>query len=276
MSISRSLSAILVWRTKREIKFLQNLLKGVERNEQLGDIQMRLRSDKILQLCEYLREMRPGGWRPNILLSGTEHIDDALRHGVGVILWVVPARCSGLIVKKSLKEAGYSIAHFSRSFHGMSHSLYGRMVLNKIIVNSESKYLSHRLLVDDEENMRSVRWARKFLESGGILSISMSRLGKQRVTAKVLGSSIDLATGAPNLALRTGAVLLPVVTRPGGAGVFEVKVEPPIGPPAALNNRAEAICHMTAKFARILEREVGEVNPASPICWFVGIDADVG
>jgi lauroyl/myristoyl acyltransferase len=250
------------------------LLEGKEGNDRLRDIQVRLRSDKILQVCEYLREMRPGGWRPNISLSGKEYIDDALRQGIGVILWAVPARSSGLIVKRGLKEAGYSIAHLSRSFHGMSRSQYGRRVLNKIVVNSETKYLSHRVLVDETENIRAMRWASKFLKNGGILSISMSSLGRQRVRVKVLGSTITLATGAPNLALRTGAVLLPVVTRPGEAGVFEVKVEPPIEAPAALNNRSDAIYDMTAKFARILERELGEINPASPICWFVGRHAN--
>jgi lauroyl/myristoyl acyltransferase len=262
--ISRGLSAILPRRTEREISFLRCLFEGSGRSDRLDEIQLRLQSDKILQLFEYLREMRPGGWSPNISLTGTEHIDQALRKGVGVVLWVVLARSSGLIAKRSLKEAGYSIGHLSRSTHGMSRSYYGRMVLNKIIVNSETKHLSRRLLVDEPENMRSMRLTKELLKSGGILSVSMSGFGKQRVTVKVLGIRVGLATGAPNLALRTGAVLLPVVTRPGEAGVFEVKVEPPIEPPAA-SNRSDAICHMAAQFARILEREL-QINPASGMC----------
>jgi lauroyl/myristoyl acyltransferase len=142
------------------------------------------------------------------------------------------------------------------------------LVLNRIIVRSETKYLTRRVLVDEEENKSSMRWVREFLKSGGILSVSMSGYGKQQVTAKVLGSSVDLATGAPNLALRTGAALLPVITRPGDPGVFEVKVEPPIEPIPELN-RSDAIHQMTAQFARILERELVEFNPASRICSLV-------
>ena len=275
MGMSRCLSAILVRRTRQEIRYLRYLLEGSGRSDRLGELQLRLQGDKILQLFEYLREMRPGGWRPKLLLSGTEHIDNALRRGAGVVLWVVPARSSGLIVKKSLREAGYSIAHLSRSFHGISQTHYGRVVLNKIIVRSETRYLSHRVLVDEEVNGRSLRWVKEFLKDGGILSVSMSGQGKQQVTVPVLGGSVDLATGAVNLALRTGAVLLPVVTRPGVAGAFEVRVEPPIEAPTA-SNRPDAINAMAEQFARILERELVEINPASRICWFVEIEAEAG
>jgi lauroyl/myristoyl acyltransferase len=181
---------------------------------------------------------------------------------------VVPARSSGLIVKRGLKEAGYSVAHLMVSTHGMSQSLYGRMVLNKIMVNSEMKYLARRLLTDESEVMRSMRWAKEYLARGGIISVSVSGHGKQHIAVNVLGSRMGLATGAPNLALRTGAALMPVVTRSCKPGVFEVRIEPPIESPAELN-RSEAIHHMSAQFARILERELVEINPASRICSYV-------
>jgi lauroyl/myristoyl acyltransferase len=147
------------------------------------------------------------------------------------------------------------------------------MVLNKIIVDSETKYLSHRVLVDEAENIRSMRLVKEFLMNRGILSVSMSGFGKQLVTVTVLGGRVILASGAPNLALRTGAALLPVVTRPKGAGKFEVRIEAPIVP-SVRSNRHEAINDMAAQFARLLERELVEINPASPICWYVKIDAD--
>jgi hypothetical protein len=232
-------------------------------------VQVQLQGDKFLQLFEYLRELRPGGWRPHISFAGSEHIDKALRQGVGAVLWVVPARSSGLIVKKCLSEAGYSIAHLSRSAHGISRSFFGQLTLNKVIVNTETKYVSQRLLVDETENMRSMRLARDILLNGGILSVSMSGEGKQRVTVTILGGAINLATGAPNLALTTGAALLPVVTRSTRAGWFEVKIEPPIAPTSAVG-RSEAIHDMAAQFARILEREL-KIQPASRVCLFVRI-----
>jgi hypothetical protein len=172
-------------------------------------------------------------------------------------------------VKKCLSEAGYSISHLSRSAHGISRSFFGQLTLNKVIVNSETKYVSRRLLVDEAENMRSMRLARDILMNGGILSVSMSGDGKQQVTLKVLGGEINLATGAPNLAFTTGAALLPVITRTNKAGWFEVKIEPPIASPSAAG-RSVAIHHMAAQFARILEREL-KIQPASRVCLFVQI-----
>jgi lauroyl/myristoyl acyltransferase len=101
----------------------------------------------------------------------------------------------------------------------------------------------------------------------------MSAQGTQQVSVPVLGGRVDLATGAANLALRTGAALLPVVTRSRGAGVFEVRIEPPIEAPAA-SSRADRISAMAAQFGHILERELLEIDSASRICWLAEIHAD--
>ncbi|MFL5332275.1 MAG: hypothetical protein ACJ8H8_03645, partial [Geminicoccaceae bacterium] len=68
-----------------------------------------------------------------------------------------------------------------------------------------------------------------------------------------LGGELRLATGAPNLALRTGACLLPVLAVREAPGRFLTVIEPPLEPPPSAD-RGQALQHLVAGFVARLEQ----------------------
>jgi hypothetical protein len=93
------------------------------------------------QHFQYLREHRPGGWRPCIRLIGREHIEKALEGGRGGILWVGPFLYSNLVVKKGLHQAGFAISHLSIYQHGPStrESKFGMRFVNPIWIETSGR-----------------------------------------------------------------------------------------------------------------------------------------
>ncbi len=45
-------------------------------------------AEDILSLLELLHDYLPNGWRPNIKVSGLEHVETAIKQGRGAILWI--------------------------------------------------------------------------------------------------------------------------------------------------------------------------------------------
>ena len=63
---------------------------------------------------------------------------------------------------------------------------------------------------------------------------------------------LEFASGAPNLALSSGAALLPVFVVRLGSNAFEVVVEPPLEPAAGLERHA-AVDDVLGRYAALLE-----------------------
>ena len=79
--------------------------------------------------------------------------------------------------------------------------------------------------------------------------------GRRLASAPLLGGRYTLAAGAPNLAYRTGAVLLPVITtRARTGGSFVVKIGQPLATEFA--DKADALRTATAGFLNELEPAV--------------------
>jgi lauroyl/myristoyl acyltransferase len=66
------------------------------------------------------------------------------------------------------------------------------------------------------------------LAANRVVSITAAAQGVKTRAAPFLGGELRLATGAPNLALRTGAILLPVFAVREGSGRFLTVIEPPL------------------------------------------------
>jgi hypothetical protein len=77
-------------------------------------IAAQLEALKLESIFQGLREYRPGGWQPAIVLEGREHLDRALAAGRGAVLWVAHTVFHGFALKKCLAEAGFALSHVSR------------------------------------------------------------------------------------------------------------------------------------------------------------------
>jgi lauroyl/myristoyl acyltransferase len=218
---------------------VEDVLRGYRRNVRLVQAQ-------------YLRCHHPRGWRPDVRLEGREHLDRALGTGRGAIVWVAPFVFAPLVTKMALHTAGYRLVHLSRLGHGYSPTRFGVRVLNPVRTRAEDRYLAERVVIGASPLPAVLRTLARRLAANRVVSIAALPQGAKTCGAPFLGGELRVATGAPNLMLRTGARLLPVVTVREAPGRFLAVIEPPLEPgPAA--DRGQALKDLVAGLAARVE-----------------------
>jgi lauroyl/myristoyl acyltransferase len=211
---------------------------------------------------QVMKVLSARGWAPRIHLEGEEHLKHALAKGNGAVLWVAHFCFNTQVTKMALKAAGYRVAHLSRPEHGFSKSQFGIRHLNPLRWNAEISYLDKRIVIDRTNPGSSLREAKTMLADNRVVSITAGAWeGRRVVRGPLLGGRLALASGAPNLAHRTGAALLPVTTTRVGGKAFRVKIGEPL--PTGFQEKPEAIRAATAGFLTVLEMAVLE----SPDQW---------
>ncbi len=213
------------------------------------------RTEHYIQI---MKVISAAGWAPAIRVEGEEHLKEALAGGKGAILWVAHFCFNTQVTKMALKQRGYRVSHISRPEHGFSKSQFGIRYLNPMRWTAETKYLDKRIIIDRARSGHSLREANAVLEDNRIVSITAGAWEGRRVArGPLLGGHFTLATGAPDLAFRTGATLLPVITtRVHDALVFRTRIGEPLAP--GCKDRDEKICAATAGFLTELEAAVRE------------------
>jgi lauroyl/myristoyl acyltransferase len=223
--------------------------------ERLGvtarDLERRAYAAKFEENIEAIREILPGGWHPPLRLDGKESLDDALSRQRGAILWVAEFQHSDLVTKKALANAGYALHHLSSLAHPYSSSRFGIWILNPLRIRAENRYLKRRVIVDYRRPLTAITTLAMALRENGTVVITAVAEGARILEAPLLGATLRLAAGAPMLALRTRAALIPVFTLPDEQSGFVVHIGPDISDGAAA--AAEPLKLMTARFASLLE-----------------------
>ena len=212
----------------------------------------------VEQHIQFLREFRPGGWKPQIELTGREHIDRALESGKGCIVWVAPMLYSHLVAKKGLHGSGYSVTHLSDVDHGWSGSRLARG-LNRVRTSAEERYVAERLVMTDGSELRYTRQLYVRLRANSLVSItgteSSAEMRARSATGPFLASTMRMATGAPSLALASGASLLPVFVLKRDYDRFEVVVEPELTR-SRTGDRHEAVDELVRGYIERIEQYV--------------------
>ena len=203
----------------------------------------------------YLRAYRPGGWQPLIKVLGLSHIDAALAEKRGIVLWDSPFAFASLVTKIGLWRSGLKVNHLSHPRHGFSSTRFGMRLLNPIQTKIERGYLQERVVLGLDDSSEALGRLSKILAEGGIVSVRGGGTAKRPLWAPFLESKLPLGAGAPLIAHKAGAALLPVFTRRDGAGGFVVRVDAPIDLPASAP-RNEAIQAAAVSFAKRMEAEV--------------------
>ena len=228
-------------------------------------IENRVFANRIQQELQYLREYRPGGWQPAMRIVGREYVDDAMKSGKGCILWVAPLFFSSLVVKKALHKSGFSTTFLSRSLHGPSNSVFGRRYINVIKTRCEERFLFERLAMQPGAEVAAMRTLRKRTLEGQAVAIAWAAYGSRLLDAPILGGIFPVASGAPGLAVATGAPLLPVYTTYDDSNAFEIVIGPPMQVPEH-TIRHEAVAHIVSEYASLLESVVIN-DPAALTIW---------
>jgi lauroyl/myristoyl acyltransferase len=211
-----------------------------------------LAGEQILTILQLLRDYRPGGWRPEIRLAGLDHVEAALARGRGAILWVGFSVYGDLIAKMAFHRAGLGVSHLSRASHGFSATRFGMGCLNPIQMAVENRYLGARVMLSPSNANAALKTLAARLGENGVVTFTVHRNAKRPVVVPFLDGELFLAPGAPLLAHRTKAALIPVFAFRDAAGVHTVTFEPPLDVPQDLP-KEHVIQSVGGQYAALLE-----------------------
>ncbi len=246
LALSSSIAILRPDVTRWRMRRLRTGLAGRPIQGSLFGLRVRIIAGYMEERMQLLREYRPGGWRGRIELTGESHLTEALERGRGAVLWSCPFTHADLVVKTALARAGHSVNHLSarsRGFqpnhcHPWTPTRFGNRYLSRLRTSVEDRYLEERILMPRDGSLGYVRRLERILRGNEILSIRAGAFGHGTAEAPILGGHQTLATGAPSLAVATGAALLPVFLVRHGRGRFEVVIEPPMEAATGLTPRA--------------------------------------
>jgi len=204
-------------------------------------------ADMMLMRCHL-----PGSWAPAWRLDGREHLQSALAAGTGAVLWGAPFASRDLMAKMTLHLAGYPVHHLSRIEHGFSATRVGIMLLNPLRTRIEERYLAARVIMAPEAPAAAMRTLMQCLAGNGIVSVSFGRQGRSVHRVPFLDGALEIAAGAPDLAARCGAALLPVYTVREPDGTLVTTIDAPLDL-ASGDGRAGRNAAAAGAFAKRLE-----------------------
>lgn len=195
---------------------------------------------EIMSKLQIARDHVPWRWRPPLAIEGLAHIEHGLAAGNGVILWDSHFYFASLMTKVAMASAGHRAVHLSQPTHGFSSSRFGIRVFNPLRTKAEDRYIAKRVVLSPQSATAAMRTLINRLGRNEVVSITVRARGARSVTVPLMAGEFTVATGAPDLAFRCGAALLPVFTLRMDDGSFKVIVEPPIQLPPEASRRAAA------------------------------------
>ncbi|MBT5413153.1 MAG: hypothetical protein HOK81_00995, partial [Rhodospirillaceae bacterium] len=133
-----------------------------------------------------------------------------------------------LFAKIALHDAGYEVSHLSHPRHGFSQTRFGMRFLNRGKQEIEAKFLAERVELAPANPAIALRRLQKRLAGNGIVSFTAGVDAARPAFPPFFGDRIALATGAADLAHRSGAPLLPVFVWRDEPGEIAVEIEAPL------------------------------------------------
>lgn len=252
----------------RRVGRLSNCVRRADRARVCADINGYLAGQPLAQSVDQLAAARATnlhlanlqvlrcytdrGWRPRIELRGREHVDRALAGSKGAVLWVVPSIFNDLVTKIAFHQAGYRVSHLSRAGHGFSGSRFGARLLNPIVTTIEKRYLAERLVMDEGQSVSALKALVRRVRENGLVSIAVSGIGRRTFELPFFDGTIRVADGAPSLAERSGAALLPVSTARTVSGTFVTTIHPALELPQDID-RADRVPTLLRQSVGVLE-----------------------
>jgi hypothetical protein len=192
-------------------------------------------------------------WSVTTEVVNLHHLTDAQRGGRGVVLWGT-SFCGTLFPKIALSRAGVSLTQLSLFDHGKSHlnSLVGTRIAQPMYCLPENQFLKERIVIPDSGNRSYLYRIGEVLQNSGCIWIACHGARNQRnLTVKLLGHTAHLPGGAPTIAMRHNAVLIPAHTKRLGRFHYQVSLAPPIALDIGVDRR-ETIQGIVQDYADLL------------------------
>ena len=191
------------------------------------------------------------GFHPRLRVIGRDHIDAALERGRGAILWGGTFVSANLIEPMALHQVGVPLHRLSNRHHGISESRFALRWLNPLYAAAENRYLAERI-VRTPGSFSALASLPKRLEENRVVSMRASDGARWVLDLAFLDGRFQLATGPVELAMMTGAELLPMFAVGNAADAYEVHVEAPIGIRID-GDRKKAVADAAAEYVARLE-----------------------
>jgi len=209
--------------------------------------------DRLYLLRHYARPRL----RSEIRLEGAARIENALRTGHGVILWVAPFVHRDLSTKIALKINGFDAIQLTHPAHGFSTTAFGIRFLNPVRTNAEGRYLAERIVIGaGGPAVATVELSRRLKRNGIVLISALNRRTSDVKTVAFLDGTVTLPAGPCRLSAAMEAPLLPVVTVRLHDGTFVTTIGEPLlqGTAASEATIEDAI----GRFAAFIGRQATE------------------
>jgi len=231
---------------------------------------MQVARDYYLGKFEYAvgrtRALHPGRWNPRIEVEGREYVDAALAEGHGAILWRMDMGDT-LLLQRAAWQSGWPLVQLSSIIHGTKDSHLGARVVAPLFARAENAFLVERVRIPIDWSTGYLSRLVRALEANQVVAILGEVIGRQNIEVPVLAGSRPLPTGAPAIAHRTGATLIPAASFREGRWRYRVRLGPPIALDRSLPRR-EATEAAVREFGRRLEAAVAE-HPADYNGWWL-------
>ena len=220
-----------------------------------SEISNELVANEIETLFQTMGSYGPSRWCPTIDISGEDHLKAALADGKGAILWDSHFFFASLITKIGLHSAGYALHHLSRREHGFSSTVFGMRVLNPIRTSLERRYLADRVVFPFDDPGSALKVLAERLKRNAVVSITVRGNSNRPIRVPFFDDWLAIAPGAPVLASKTGAALIPVFTVRLASGRYQIKLGPAIEA-SPDHSREESIRAAARSYAQQLEPHV--------------------
>jgi KDO2-lipid IV(A) lauroyltransferase len=194
-------------------------------------------------------------------LEGQEHLEAALAHGKGAILWESNGFGRRATAQRVLCARGFAVTQV----HALSH-LAGlgatpaqftatvRRVIHPYLDARERERVSEVIYLAGDSSLAATRTLTQRLSRNAILCVAAEgRIGQRLVHVNFLGQTRGFATGMVSLAQFSGAPLLPFFSTPNSAGGVTARVMPPL---ALAHARRDDVANVIAQYAELLEKEI--------------------
>ncbi len=262
-ALGKGFSRLHSTRSRRLAQHIRTVIGPASLADSPEQVALEYLANRLPSKLQRLRLLGPRGWNPELRLQGREHIAAALAQGRGAVLWIAPFLFSGLVSKLTLHRAGFAISHLSRHDHGFSRTAFGIRILNPLITRVENRY-AERIVIPEDGSVRGAFQAmQQRLRENGLVSVTVGPQGVQALSAPVLSGALRVAPGAPKLAARARAPLLPVVVIREAPGSFITFVEPPLELPGGLppgTVALQAVAELGRRLEPYLLRWPGQFN----------------
>ena len=202
-------------------------------------------------------------WSVTTEVENLHYLTESQQNGHGVVLWGT-SFCGTLFQKIALDRAGVALTQLSSYDHGKSHhnTLIGRRITDPMYCLPENRYLNERIVIPQTGQRKYLYRIGEVLKDKGCIWIACHGSRHQRnLEVTMLGQSAQLPGGAPTIAMRYGAALIPAHTERVGTLHYRVVLSPPIDLDGA-ENRQEKVQNLVQDYADFLGKRLLE-QPAS-------------